>query len=153
MKAVSHLSLLQPNCRVHSRLPMVPILSQTNPVHILPTPVVKIPFKATITRVTTCTSSKQVPTGTPYSFLFFPYFTMSLPFHSPQTHHPSNTGCIKHHETAHYAISSTPCHVLPLRYGTYILFTTLHSYTLHVIPLLWDTKLYSHTKQQAKLHK
>ena len=118
MKVISHLSLLKLNCRVHSRLPMVPIHSQINPFHILPTPVVKILFNSTLTRasISVCISSKQVPTGTPYSFLSFPYFTTPLPFHSPQTDHPSNNGCIKRHETPHYAISSTPCHSLPLMY-------------------------------------
>ena len=37
--------------------------------------------------------------------------------------------------------------------GTYILFITLQSHTLNIIPLLWDTKLYSHIKQHAKLNK
>lgn len=151
MKVVSHLSLLQPNCRVHNRLPMVPILSQSNPVHILPTPVVKIPFKATFTRVTKCTSSKQVRTGNPYSFLSFLYFTISLPFHSPQTQHPSNMGAL--HVTKLLIMPYPPRPVTSSLSGTHILFITLRSHSLNVIPLLWNTKLYNHTKQHAKLHK
>ena len=135
MHGQQNIKICNAKCRVHSRLPIVPNLSQMNPVHILPTPVVKILFKATSTRATTRTSSKYVPTGTPYSFLSFPYFTTSLPFHTPQTDHPSNIRYIKCHEIPHYAISSTSCQFLSLRYihslhCTAVIYTTFCSLTV-----------------------
>ena len=80
MKVVSHLNLIQPNCCVHSYLPMVPVLSQMNPVHILPALVVMIPFNDILTHARISASSKQVPTGTIYSFLSFPYLRRPFNF-------------------------------------------------------------------------